>query len=189
MKRKSTVQSLWIPGCNRPNPFGFLLRFRLPSDRFCFFWLMLCSFGRCGRGLCRRLRMAGSMWFILTCSGTATSLPPAMYVMQSFFFYYFSLFLVPFHKIFLRFLSSLCWFCQYNFEGRYDVVRFIKTVQQAGLYVHLRIGPYACAEWNFGCLSAWSSFYLWLFFHIGYLWFFPSDLFWILVLFLLPIFP
>ena len=39
---------------------------------------------------------------------------------------------------------------QYNFEGRYDLVRFIKTVQKVGLYVHLRIGPYVCAEWNFG---------------------------------------
>ncbi|KAF1872042.1 hypothetical protein Lal_00012263 [Lupinus albus] len=30
----------------------------------------------------------------------------------------------------------------YNFEGRYDLVRFIKTIQNAGLYAHLRIGPY-----------------------------------------------
>ncbi|GMP37810.1 hypothetical protein CsSME_00009331 [Camellia sinensis var. sinensis] len=30
----------------------------------------------------------------------------------------------------------------YNFEGRCDLVRFIKVVQKAGLYVHLRIGPY-----------------------------------------------
>jgi hypothetical protein len=39
---------------------------------------------------------------------------------------------------------------QYYFEGRYDLVHFIKLVKQAGLYVHLRIGPYVCAEWNFG---------------------------------------
>lgn len=39
---------------------------------------------------------------------------------------------------------------QYNFEGRYDLVRFVKTVQKAGMYVHLRIGPYICGEWNFG---------------------------------------
>ena len=43
----------------------------------------------------------------------------------------------------------LRWF-QYNFEGRYDLVRFIKTIQKAGLYAHIRIGPYVCAEWNFG---------------------------------------
>lgn len=29
-------------------------------------------------------------------------------------------------------------------------MRFLKTVQKAGLYAHLRIGPYVCAEWNFG---------------------------------------
>ncbi|KAJ7110696.1 hypothetical protein O6H91_Y570500 [Diphasiastrum complanatum] len=38
----------------------------------------------------------------------------------------------------------------YNFEGRYDLPKFLKLVQKAGLYVILRIGPYACAEWNFG---------------------------------------
>ena len=58
---------------------------------------------------------------------------------------------VPSHTVFFWFV---CYFCgvglQYNFEGRYDLVRFIKTVQRVGLYVHLRIGPYVCAEWNFG---------------------------------------
>ncbi|MFS7991304.1 putative beta-galactosidase [Helianthus anomalus] len=39
---------------------------------------------------------------------------------------------------------------KYNFEGRYDLVKFIKLIQEAGLYVNLRIGPYVCAEWNFG---------------------------------------
>ncbi|KAI4316864.1 hypothetical protein L6164_024804 [Bauhinia variegata] len=43
----------------------------------------------------------------------------------------------------------------YNFEGRYDLVRFIKTVQKVGLYAHLRIGPYVCAEWNFGGFPVW----------------------------------
>ncbi|XP_058190727.1 beta-galactosidase 3-like [Rhododendron vialii] len=43
----------------------------------------------------------------------------------------------------------------YNFEGRYDLVGFIKMVQKAGLYVHLRIGPYICAEWNFGGFPVW----------------------------------
>ncbi|KAG8497589.1 hypothetical protein CXB51_008836 [Gossypium anomalum] len=46
----------------------------------------------------------------------------------------------------------------YNFEGRYDLVRFIKTVQKAGLYAHLRIGPYVCAEWNFGGFPVWLKF-------------------------------
>lgn len=47
---------------------------------------------------------------------------------------------------------------KFNFEGRYDLVRFIKVVQQAGLYVHLRIGPYVCAEWNFGGFPTWLKF-------------------------------
>ncbi|XAR73230.1 Beta-galactosidase [Bertholletia excelsa] len=47
---------------------------------------------------------------------------------------------------------------QYYFEGRFDVVRFIKLVQQAGLYVHLRIGPYICAEWNFGGFPVWLKY-------------------------------
>lgn len=41
-------------------------------------------------------------------------------------------------------------FFQYDFEGRKDLVKFVKTVANAGLYVHLRIGPYVCAEWNYG---------------------------------------
>ncbi|KAJ7552724.1 hypothetical protein O6H91_06G067100 [Diphasiastrum complanatum] len=43
----------------------------------------------------------------------------------------------------------------YNFEGRYDLPKFLKLVQKAGLYVILRIGPYACAEWNFGGFPVW----------------------------------
>ncbi|KAK4493436.1 hypothetical protein RD792_011569 [Penstemon davidsonii] len=39
---------------------------------------------------------------------------------------------------------------QYEFDGRKDLVKFVKLVAEAGLYVHLRIGPYACAEWNYG---------------------------------------
>ncbi|MCD7469368.1 Beta-galactosidase 3 [Datura stramonium] len=46
----------------------------------------------------------------------------------------------------------------YNFEGRYDLVRFVKTIQKAGLYTHLRIGPYVCAEWNFGGFPVWLKY-------------------------------
>ncbi|KAL0739000.1 hypothetical protein Bca4012_015210 [Brassica carinata] len=46
----------------------------------------------------------------------------------------------------------------YYFEDRYDLVKFIKLVQQAGLYVHLRIGPYVCAEWNFGGFPVWLKY-------------------------------
>lgn len=47
---------------------------------------------------------------------------------------------------------------KYNFEGNYDLVRFIKTVEKAGLYVHLRIGPYICGEWNFGGFPVWLKY-------------------------------
>ncbi|CAN4120826.1 unnamed protein product [Withania somnifera] len=44
---------------------------------------------------------------------------------------------------------------QYNFEGKYDIVKFTKLVGSHGLYLFLRIGPYACAEWNFGGFPVW----------------------------------
>lgn len=47
---------------------------------------------------------------------------------------------------------------EYYFEDRFDLVKFVKTVQQAGLLVHLRIGPYACAEWNYGGFPVWLHF-------------------------------
>ncbi|KAF7829626.1 beta-galactosidase 5-like [Senna tora] len=49
-------------------------------------------------------------------------------------------------------------FWNYNFEGRYDLVQFIKTVQKVGLYAHLRIGPYVCAEWNYGGFPVWLKY-------------------------------
>nr|CAB3446125.1 unnamed protein product [Digitaria exilis] len=47
---------------------------------------------------------------------------------------------------------------QYHFADRYDLVRFVKLVKHAGLYVHLRIGPYVCAEWNFGGFPVWLKY-------------------------------
>ncbi|XP_022756439.1 beta-galactosidase-like [Durio zibethinus] len=47
---------------------------------------------------------------------------------------------------------------KYYFEGRYDLIQFIKLVQKAGLYVHLRIGPFVCAEWNFGGFPVWLKY-------------------------------
>ncbi|KAM7254583.1 hypothetical protein ACFE04_003963 [Oxalis oulophora] len=44
------------------------------------------------------------------------------------------------------------------FGGNYDLVKFIKLVKGAGLYVHLRIGPYVCAEWNFGGFPVWLKY-------------------------------
>ena len=42
------------------------------------------------------------------------------------------------YRIWMVFFSR---FEQYYFEERYNLVRFIKTVQKAGLFVHLCIGP------------------------------------------------
>lgn len=39
---------------------------------------------------------------------------------------------------------------QYNFNGRADLVRFIKEIQAQGLYASLRIGPFIEGEWNYG---------------------------------------
>ncbi|CAN6456637.1 unnamed protein product [Victoria cruziana] len=44
---------------------------------------------------------------------------------------------------------------QYNFEGRLDFIKFLKTIQDVGLYAVVRIGPYVCAEWNYGGLPVW----------------------------------
>lgn len=44
---------------------------------------------------------------------------------------------------------------QFNFEGRLDLVSFVKLAQELGLYVILRPSPYICAEWEFGGLPAW----------------------------------
>ena len=58
---------------------------------------------------------------------------------------------------------------QYNFEGRFDLLRFIKTIQKVGLYAHLRIGPYVCAEWNFGYFLLQLSF-CWFCFEFLWAW-------------------
>ena len=43
----------------------------------------------------------------------------------------------------------------YDFSGNLDVAEFIREAQQEGLYVILRPGPYACAEWEFGGFPSW----------------------------------
>ena len=44
---------------------------------------------------------------------------------------------------------------EFCFEGMLDVVKFVQTAQELGLYVILRPTPYICAEWEFGGLPAW----------------------------------
>ncbi|KAL9441994.1 hypothetical protein AB3S75_020488 [Citrus x aurantiifolia] len=44
---------------------------------------------------------------------------------------------------------------EYDFSGNLDFVKFFKLVQDAGLHAILRIGPYVCAEWNYGGFPMW----------------------------------
>ncbi|WCJ32211.1 Beta-galactosidase [Euphorbia peplus] len=44
---------------------------------------------------------------------------------------------------------------QYDFSGNLDLVKFIKTIKDEGLYSILRIGPYVCAEWTYGGFPVW----------------------------------
>jgi beta-galactosidase GanA len=44
---------------------------------------------------------------------------------------------------------------RWDFSGPNDLAAFIRTAARAGLWVVLRPGPYACAEWDFGGLPAW----------------------------------
>jgi hypothetical protein len=54
---------------------------------------------------------------------------------------------------------------QYDCSGNLDLVRFLKAIQDEGLYAVLRIGPYVCAEWNYGYeISRW--FFLCFYFHV-----------------------
>jgi beta-galactosidase len=43
----------------------------------------------------------------------------------------------------------------YQWEGSRDVVRFCELAKKEGLWVILRPGPYACAEWEMGGLPWW----------------------------------
>jgi beta-galactosidase len=44
---------------------------------------------------------------------------------------------------------------QFNWSGQSDVATFCKIAQEEGLWVILRPGPYACAEWEMGGLPWW----------------------------------
>jgi beta-galactosidase len=43
----------------------------------------------------------------------------------------------------------------FDFSGEKDIAEFVREAQEEGLFVILRPGPYACAEWEFGGLPAW----------------------------------
>jgi beta-galactosidase len=44
---------------------------------------------------------------------------------------------------------------KYDWRGQRDAVEFCRLAQQEGLWVILRPGPYACAEWEMGGLPWW----------------------------------
>ncbi|WP_035608968.1 beta-galactosidase [Haloferula sp. BvORR071] len=44
---------------------------------------------------------------------------------------------------------------KYNWEGQADAAEFCRLAQEEGLWVILRPGPYACAEWDGGGLPWW----------------------------------
>lgn len=44
---------------------------------------------------------------------------------------------------------------RYDWQGQRDAAEFCKLAQQEGLWVILRPGPYACAEWEMGGLPWW----------------------------------
>ncbi|XP_061342159.1 beta-galactosidase 13-like [Gastrolobium bilobum] len=44
---------------------------------------------------------------------------------------------------------------KFKFDGRYDLVKFIKLCHEKGMYVTLRVGPFIQAEWNHGGLPYW----------------------------------
>src|SRR3954462_11493729 len=43
----------------------------------------------------------------------------------------------------------------YDFSGRLDLVHFLTLAGRHGLNVILRVGPYVCAETNYGGFPAW----------------------------------
>jgi len=44
---------------------------------------------------------------------------------------------------------------EFDFSGPADLPLFLDKAAKAGLFVNLRIGPYVCAEWDYGGLPVW----------------------------------
>ena len=47
---------------------------------------------------------------------------------------------------------------QLDWSGRYNLTLFLDAIAGAGLFANLRIGPYVCAEWDYGGIPVWLSF-------------------------------
>jgi len=46
---------------------------------------------------------------------------------------------------------------QFDFTGERDLPKWLKLIQDLGLYCIARPGPYICSEWNFGGLPNWMA--------------------------------
>eukprot|EP01130_Rhizamoeba_saxonica_P010198 TRINITY_DN4176_c0_g4_i1.p1 TRINITY_DN4176_c0_g4~~TRINITY_DN4176_c0_g4_i1.p1 ORF type:complete len:708 (+),score=125.98 TRINITY_DN4176_c0_g4_i1:39-2162(+) len=44
---------------------------------------------------------------------------------------------------------------EYDFRDEADLLQFLQVAKDHDLFVHLRIGPYICGEWNFGGFPEW----------------------------------
>ena len=42
-----------------------------------------------------------------------------------------------------------------NFAGNANITRFYELAAKVGMFLHVRVGPYVCAEWNNGGLPVW----------------------------------
>lgn len=47
---------------------------------------------------------------------------------------------------------------KFNFSGDHDLNAFLTMVKTLGMYAILRVGPYYCAEWDFGGYPLWLKF-------------------------------
>ncbi len=47
---------------------------------------------------------------------------------------------------------------QFDFTGDHDLNAFLKLIKQLGMYAIVRVGPYYCAEWDFGGYPIWLHF-------------------------------
>ena len=47
---------------------------------------------------------------------------------------------------------------QFDWSDRYNLTLFLDAIAMAGLFANLRIGPYVCAEWDYGGIPVWLSF-------------------------------
>ncbi|CBI18695.3 unnamed protein product, partial [Vitis vinifera] len=48
----------------------------------------------------------------------------------------------------------------YYFGGWYDLLKFVKIVQQDGMWLILHIGPFVATEWNFSGIPVWLHYVL-----------------------------